>query len=209
MNFPVLVGLFIILGCSSGNRVTGTSDESDLEFTSSLSGRLVDGKGAPAESASVSLLVNGSEEPDPVRTVLADSTGFYHFDSIPFGHYRILGQKAAYSGDTLSLLSDIIEYTKSIYIGIDTLDVPGTIIGRVNIPDAGYGSLVFVTVYDSYHMGIAESDSLFTIKKVPRGVHTLKFYTPFTADTLIGGVEVYGGDTTDIGFVQLRADDDT
>jgi hypothetical protein len=173
-----------------------------------LCGHLVDGRThTPAQGATVRLYqayLNNTGGAPALDSTSTDRTGLYRFDSLAEGIYSVEGKQVD-GQDTLFMYRPMVIFIASKDIGYDTLQLPGSIKGRVVVSGENVKNITCYIPGTSY-IAITDSTGSFRITGIPAGTYPLSFTSAKFNDTTVYGLNVLPNIETDIGNIVLVLD---
>ena len=211
---PASAALAFLAAALAGCLAGGGTDVGNPEFAR-VTGSLKNGDGSPAPVIALHLRTRDhlappdSLAPPPAESGIAqdrltDSQGFFTFDSVPRGEYRIEAKDTLGTG----ALIDISVDGKTARIALDPafLDRTGSLAGKINylapLPVRGQYPKVRIAAYGTDRATFATSDGSFILSDLPPGAYRLHV----SSDTLSAEVPetaVTAGGRTEVGTVDL------
>jgi hypothetical protein len=131
-----------------------------------------------------------------------DSQGFFTFDSVPRGQYRIEATDSAGKGILIDL--DAASGNSRIALAPAVLETTGTLAGSINYRGA-IGSVypkIAVAVYGTDRMTYALSDGSFILSNLPAGAYRLRIFTD-SLSVEVPETRVEAGGRAEVGPVDL------
>jgi hypothetical protein len=200
----VLLGA-ILLSCSSNN--TGVTP---IQNSGKYYGYIYNQNGSPAQGARVSIVSvdyvpsQGLEKRGAIDTsIVTDQNGRFTIDTISAGTYNLFGEGNGVASYAASVT--INEAAKASIIAVDTLKVPGSIKGVIQLAPQGDSRRVFIMVIGSYLSTTPiDSDGNFTVKNLAPGKYRFRFLVMDPQFPVLDTVfTVVSGKTTDVGTIVL------
>lgn len=131
-----------------------------------------------------------------------DSQGFFSFDSVPKGEYRIEAMDTNGRGAVIALHAD--GTVPNIVLNPAFLDSTGSLAGRVNYLGTDKLTKIAVEVYGMDRTTFATIDGNFTLSDLPPGKYRLHLVTASgSASVDVPETEVKAGGAAQIGTVDL------
>lgn len=200
----------LVFNCMRESPVAGGA--SDTEVSAQVSGTVTDVYGTPVSGARVTLRLENyvpdedTIEPQPGRYTRAegvtDSEGFYQFDSIDTGTYRV----SILQGDSVGTVSECRVGTYEP-VQVESVLMPnGMVAGWVALPyEIGmFYSRARIVLVGSEQMERPDSNGFFRFS-LPPGAHRLKFSVDSSFfDKVTIDVEVFSSQVKDIGVIRLN-----
>jgi hypothetical protein len=131
-----------------------------------------------------------------------DSQGFFTFDSVPKGEYRIEAMDTNGRGAVIPLKAD--GTVPSIVLNPAFLDSTGSLAGRINYLGTDKLTKIAVEVYGTDRTTFATIDGNFTLSDLPPGKYRLHIATASGSSSVdVPETEVKAGGSAQIGTVDL------
>ncbi len=218
-SFPATAPLAAILalalcGLASCNLAPGGgTDVGNPEIAARINGSILHRDGSPAALVQVHLRPTAFlSNPDglagqgskAVQDGSSDTQGFFTFDSVPKGDYRIEAVDTSSRGAVISISAD--GRTDRFTVDPLIVDTTGWITGKVNYAGPALGnSEIIIAVYgmDRWTASIISGD--FTLSALPPGTYTLRisaFANPLITTT-VPDVKLTAGGRVSVGTVNL------
>lgn len=164
-----LMLLFIIIGCSLDDKITGTVDETDTGIVAML----YNPDGSPAVGATIKIFKVTDTTKTPASEVISDVNGTYSLGGLAKGTYNVYAVK-----DELVAFQDSINVLKdTVIIEDDTLETPTNISGIVGLQANHDPQTVTVQVLGTDIYSNVNEDGYFTLNRMAKGDFTLKLST--------------------------------
>jgi hypothetical protein len=208
------IPLFLTAACTLTGG--GGTDVGNPEMTARVSGSLKHRDGSPAPFIPIHLrpeafLTNPDslpvQEGKKIQDGFSDTQGFFTFDSVPVGEYRIEAMDSISHGAVLDIVAD--GKTELMEIGPMILDSTGSIAGRINYVRPiknGYPKII-IAVYGSDRWTAATLDGQFMLSDLPPGKYKLHVSTNTDSDTTFTAefpeTELHAGERDSVGSVDL------
>jgi hypothetical protein len=142
-----------------------------------------------------------------IQDRLSDTQGYFTFDSVPKGEYRIEAMDSHSHGVQFEFTADGKNGTLSV--GSLVLDSAGTLSGRINYVrpiKVGYPKII-IAVYGTDRWTAATEDGKFTLSDLPPGRYKLHASTNTDSDTTFTAefpeTELHAGENASVGSVDL------
>ncbi|MDB5103856.1 MAG: hypothetical protein JWP91_1545 [Fibrobacteres bacterium] len=192
----------------------GGTDVGNPEVTARVSGSLVRLDGSPAPLIPVKLrpkafLTNPDSASAPsgrsVQDGVTDTQGFFTFDSVPQGDYRIEAMDTGSHGAMAEFSAD--GRASRINLAPERMDTTGSMTGKVNYlgPIKSVFPKVIIAVYGTDRWTAANNAGEFTLSDLPPGKYTLRISTTagtgFTA--MVPETGLTAGGRASVGTVDL------
>ena len=163
-----LIPLFIIIGCSLNDQITGTVDETDTGIVAMA--MLYKPDGTPADSATIKVFeIEGTTV---AFETVTDSNGNFALAGLN-GTYNIWAEK-----DSLVAFQDsVFIFPDTSYIESDTLGNPGSVTAKVGLEPGDDYQTVTVNVLGTHIHSNVDSDGWFTFSGMPEGEYNLRLST--------------------------------
>ena len=164
-----LIPIFIIIGCTSDNRVTGTVDETDTGIIAML----YNPDGTPAIGANVKIFKVADTTKTPISEVISDKNGNYSVKGLAKGTYNVYAEKGSLVAfqDSVKVLED------TVLIKDDTLETPINLSGIVGLQPNHDPRTVTVQVLGTDIYSNVNERGYFTLNRMAKGNFTLKIST--------------------------------
>jgi hypothetical protein len=182
-----------------------------------LTGHLVDGRtGTAAEGAIVRVypvylnkmakaLGKVATDAPAIDSMSTDHNGAYQFDSLANGIYSVEGEKID-STDTLTMRHSSVVFVASEDLGYDTLQLPGSIKGKVVVPNGESAKNITCYIPGTSYIAITNDTGGFRITGIPAGTYSLSTTSTKFNDTTIYGIKVTPNHETNAGYILLGLD---
>jgi PKD repeat protein len=207
------ISLFAVMFCSGGDKLAGTSNETQTGKPAAMVGLIVYSDSAPVNGANVILhdqnAVKEIVMPLGKRAALIQSgqtktniNGFFRFDSVDTGKYFV----EVNDHDTLGALlqATVHEYDTLVQVN-GVLKRTGSVEGQIDTSLVSKNGRTYVYVVELQEQVAVDSTGAFAIKNLPPYSYTLVVLH----DTVVvkspldtAKVTVQGGDTTHVGNLQ-------
>lgn len=204
--------LFLLAACLSG----GGTDVGNPEVAARVTGSLQHQDGSPAALISIHLrpeafLTNPDSLPLPdgksVQDGFSDTQGFFTFDSVPKGEYRLEAVESEDRGAVLEISADGKQ--DHLALGPMILDATGSITGHINYlrPIKVGPPKIIIAVYGSNRWTASTINGQFTFSNLPPGSYTLHVSTNTDSDTTFTAefppLVLHAGESVSVGSVDL------
>jgi hypothetical protein len=193
----------------------GGTDVGNPDLSMRVSGSLRNVDGTPAALKPIHLrpkshLGNPDAPAAPDASIqdrISDTQGFFTFDSVPKGEYRIEAMDSQSHGALFEFVAD--GKNAALSIGNLVLDSTGTITGQINYVrpiKVGYPKII-IAVYGTDRWTAATLDGKFTLSDLPPGRYKLHASTNTDSDTTFTAefpeTELHAGENASVGSVDL------
>jgi hypothetical protein len=205
---------FLFLTCSNPSSGNG----SDVGNPSTgLTGHLVDGRSKKAANGATvriypvylnkmaRVLGKVATDVPAIDSTSTDNNGAYQFDSLANGIYTVEGEKID-STDTLTMRHSSVIFVGSENLGYDTLQLPGSIKGKVVVPSGESAKSITCYIPGTSYIAITNDTGAFRITGIPAGTYSLSTTSAKFNDTTIYGLKVTPNHETDAGYILLGLD---
>jgi len=207
-----VLGAALLAGCN----ITpgGGTDVGNPDVTSRVSGSLLHANGTPAQWIKIQLrpktfLSNPDSLPaltgNAIQDEITDTQGFFTFDSVPKGDYRIQAFDTASHGATMDFSAD--GHTLRMTLATATLDTTGAITGKVAYhgPAKAPFPKVYVSVFGTERWTIANDSGDYTLSDLPPGKYSLRLTTPANTalSATVPDISLTAGGNASAGTVDL------
>jgi hypothetical protein len=164
-----LMLLFIIIGCSLDDKITGTVDETDTGIVAML----YNPDGSPAVGATIKIFKVTDTTKTPASEVISDVNGTYSLGGLAKGAYNVYAVK----GELVAFQDSINVLKDTVIIEDDTLETPTNISGIVGLQANHDPQTVTVQVLGTDIYSNVNEDGYFTLNRMAKGDFTLKLST--------------------------------
>jgi hypothetical protein len=192
----------------------GGTDVGNPEVTSRVSGSLIRPDGTPAPWIPIQIRPKAFvSDPDSLQNPSAgvvpdqitDTQGFFTFDSVPKGDYRIQAMDTSSHGATMEFTVD--GHTPRINLAAAHLDTTGSISGKINYrgPPKPIFPKIIIAVYGTDRWTIANDAGDFTLSEMPPGTYKLSISMPGNSalKTIVPETGLAAGGKASVGTVDL------
>lgn len=192
----------LLLGCGSPQKVAGTGSQTGNSVVAGrvvLADSLTGAAGVPVFLRPIGWTRSDSATLQSVRHAKTDSLGYYRFDSVPLGGYRIEARDAARgwtrtlhaAGLPLELPKGFVQPFGSLRVELDPVD---TILGgRLEI----YGLDKSIAIPSS-----STTDFYLRLDSLPPGLHTVRIWARHHV-VCDAPVRILPGATTELDFEEI------
>lgn len=163
------IPIFIIIGCSTNDKLTGTADTTDTGIVAML----YNPNGTPAIGANVKVFKSMDSSKVPIQQIMTDQNGRYSLTGLPKGAYNVYAQKDSLVAfqDSVAVLDD------TILVKNDTLEKSISITAVVGLQPNHDPRTVTVQVLGSDIFSNVNEAGDFTLSKLGSGNYTLKLFS--------------------------------
>lgn len=188
------MAMLAIAAALSACNLGGGTDVGNPDLASArVNGSLLRTDGTPASWVQIRLrpktfLSNPDSLPAPdhkaIQDRITDTQGFFTFDSVPKGDYRVQAFDTAFHGVIMEFTAD--GRTARITLAAATLDTTGAITGKVayNLPPRTLFPKIYIAVFGMDRWTIANDAGDYVLSDLPPGKYSLSITTTVNATVL-------------------------
>jgi hypothetical protein len=192
----------------------GGTDVGNPEFSARVTGSIVHKDGSPAPFVRIHLRSREFlPQPDSLTALngkaiqdgATDTQGFFTFDSVPKGEYRIEAVDTPAHGAVVSVSAD--GRSEHLTAAPIILDTTGWITGKLKYvgPPLVGNSNIFIAVYGMNRWTAATTGGDFTLSDLPPGTYSLRVYAASNPaiSAIVTNVQLTAGGRTVVDTVNL------
>jgi hypothetical protein len=218
---PAAIAMLSLTALFSGCNLGGGTDVGNPDLAASrVSGSLLRADGSPASWVQIQLrpktfLPNpdslpaaggkSTQDQKSIQDRITDTQGFFTFDSVPKGDYRIQAFDSTFHGVTLEFTAD---GAPRMTLAAATMDTTGAITGKVAYqgPPRALFPKIYVAIFGMDRWTITNDAGDYTLSDLPPGKYSLSIVTTVNAtvlSTTVSDITLTAGGKASAGTAEL------